>query len=78
MTLYNYAKKKHVSVNMCYSVRFIYIFSLFNEACISLIQVEETVKDGLSKSMEKYEGVSSSNEVSIGWDLIFIGVNFAF
>nr|ANG56320.1 tetraspanin [Meretrix meretrix] len=36
-------------------------------------KVEETVEDGLSKSMEKYEGVTSSNEVSVGWDLIFIG-----
>ncbi|XP_045208187.2 tetraspanin-18-like [Mercenaria mercenaria] len=36
-------------------------------------KVEDEVKGKLDEALKKYEGVSSTNEVSVGWDLIFIG-----
>lgn len=36
-------------------------------------KVENTVKEEMETAMEKYEGVSSTNDVSVGWDLLFIG-----
>ncbi|KAL4229602.1 hypothetical protein ACF0H5_012640 [Mactra antiquata] len=36
-------------------------------------KVENTVKEELRKAMNKYDGIDSNKEVSIGWDLLFIG-----
>ena len=39
-----------------------------------MFQVENVVKDELETALRKYEGPTSTNEVSIGWDLLFVGV----
>lgn len=44
-------------------------------SCVSIQQWEDVVQSNLKKSFNKYEGVSSSNEISVGWDLMFIGVS---
>lgn len=36
-------------------------------------KVEDEVKGKLDEAMKKYEGTASTDEVSIGWDLLFIG-----
>ncbi|KAL4229603.1 cd63 antigen [Mactra antiquata] len=38
-------------------------------------KVENKVKDELRLALELYDGVHSKNEMSVGWDLVFIGLD---
>lgn len=68
-------KNKCLLVTYAIIVLLIFIAQIAAVALWFIMQnkVEDTVKNGLSDSMKKYEGVTSTNEISIGWDLIFIG-----
>jgi len=44
----------------------------------SNFQLEDEIIGQMRKSFNKYDGVNSTDDLSVGWDLMFIGVSYIY